>query len=332
MKQTLIAIDGLLYGTKIDNSTAIAGIWEIDDLQNGTLAVFDGDGTLIDGSTPVVETDTILFALGADGGTNVSTIVSPVIDRTSLSVTKNVYVAPVAKVMVIGNYTTGVTYNLNLPTLTAGLTGSIKLVDLTKDHYDTSRYINYEYTIKSGETATSLVTAIVALINADTDGIVTADVTDADNGFSLTSKTAGKDFSATAEGVFADADVLEYKNIVRAKTAGLTVGYTSGLTATVVANVTGNGTYAQILELEKDSVVERGNSNFPAYNDLFFKEVSRAVSGKTYTVYTLTFRTPADNLLKPQNNPIQMLNIAIVSDDTTAGLNITCLDAIFDVL
>jgi len=328
----MIAIDGLLYGTKVDNSTAIAGIWEIDLLQNGTLAVFDGNGTLIDGATPVVETDTVLFALGAGAITNVSTIVSPVIDRTSLSVTKNVYVAPVAKIMVIGNYTTGATYNLNLPTLTTGLTASVKLVDLSKEHYDTSRYINYEYTIKSGETATTLVAAMIALINADADGIVTATQTDADNGFSLTAKTAGKDFSATAEGVLSEADILEYKNIVRAKTAGLTVGYTSGLTATVVANVTGNGTYAQILELEKNSLADRGNSGYPAYNDLFFKEVTRAVSGKTYTVYTLTFRTPADNLLKPQNNPIQSLDIAVVSDDTTTGLNIACLDAIFDVL
>lgn len=327
MRQILITKGDVNYA--YDGADDITGADEITGLADGALACLEKNGTLVDDTLPNVTQDAIYFALGR---TSYGPLLTPLIDIASLKYQKTAYVAPVAKVIVVGSNTDGgTTYNCNLPSSpVAGTTAEIMLIDQDKPHHDRTREKIYQYVVKTGDTAATIEAAIIAKINADANRIATAAEIDSTNhdGFSLTAVTAGNNFSVVCGGILAEADVLEYKEIKHAGTAGLTEGYASGVSTVVVANVVGMGTPAQITELELDYSTELGNTGLDSRGVELYSAASRVVSTATYTTYVLTWTTPSDNPLIPKPNMTQQLVIAVPSGDTGAGKTIAALDAI----
>lgn len=327
MRQILITKGDVNYA--YDGSDDITGADEITSLSDGALACLEKDGTLVDDTLPNVTQDAIYFALGR---TTNGPLITPLIDLATLKYQKTAYVAPVAKVVVVGSNTNaGTTYNCNLPSSpVAGTIAEIMIINQDKSHHDRTREKIYQYQVKTGDSAASIQTAIIALINADANRIVNALEVDATNhdGFKLTAITAGNNFSVVCGGILADADVLEYKEIKHAGTAGLTEGYTAALTAVVVANVVGMGTVAQIAEMELDYSTELGNNGLDSRGVELYSAPSRVVAGATYTTYLLTWTTPSDNPLIPQPNMTQQLVISVPAGDTGAGKTIAALDSI----
>jgi len=101
MREILVAIDSaaITYADSTGGGT-IAGTWEADLLTAGALAVFDKDGTLIDGAIPVPSSDEITFAIGKNGN---GAYLTNHVSRKTLKYFKQVYVAPVAKIMLHGD-------------------------------------------------------------------------------------------------------------------------------------------------------------------------------------------------------------------------------------
>lgn len=324
MRQILIGKGTINYG--LSTSTGdIAGAWELDKLSDGSIVCLEKDGTFVDDTLPVISNDSFYFALGRTG---LPPVISPLIDIATLNWEKSVYVAPVAKVMVVGTNESGVTtYGLNLPSSpVAGTVAGIQIVDLSKHFSDNTRYHNFEHLVVTGDTATTIMNGLLAKVNAD--AFVTMAQIEAGKGFSFTAATAGKDFSINCSGILANADVLAYKDIVFAGTSGLTAGYANGLTTALTANVFGVGTSTEIAGLEADYSTELGNTGLQDRGVSLFTGSTRTVAGATYTKYILTWQTPNDNQLMPKNNPVQTLVIAAASGDTGAGKLCAALDAI----
>jgi hypothetical protein len=324
MRQIFVTKSTVDYG--LSTSTGdIAGMNELDKLENGALVCLDADGAFVDDANPAITTSGIYFALGRTG---LPPVISPLIDIASLNYEKSAYVAPVAKIMVLGTNVSGeTTYGLNLPSsFTVGTEAGIHIVDASKSHGDTSRYHDFTTNVRSGETATTLMARLLALVNAD--NFVTMASIEAGKGYSLTADTAGKEFSVNCSGILEYADVLGYKEVVYAGTAGVASGDTQGLTTVVRANVFGVGTYAEIAALEADYSTEMGNTGLQQRGVALYTGSFGAVSGGTYTTYKLTWQAPGHNVLMPENNPIQLLVIAIPSGETGAGEDCTAMDNI----
>jgi len=327
MRQILITLGDVNYA--YDGADDITGADEITGLANGALACLESDGTLVDDTLPNITKDAIYFALGRSVG---GPMITPIIDIASLAYKKVAYAAPVAKVVCLGSNTdAGTTYNLNLPSSpVVGTTAQLTVINQDKPHHDRTRERIYSHTVVTGDTAASIAAALIAAVNADTLAIVTSAEVDTTNhdGFKLTADTAGNNFDVVCDGILANADVLEYKEIKHAGTAGVTAGYSAGLTAVVVANSLGSGTPAQIRELELDYSTELGNTGLQSRGVDLYSAASRVVSSATYTTYFITWTTPSDNPLIPKANMTQQLVIAVPSGDTAAGKNIAALDAI----
>ncbi len=311
---------------------ASEGFWMIDTMAEGGIGVFNTDQSIVDGTATVLAGDltgdTIYIAAMTPYGIRRSVE----INRKSFSFTKRGAVDPVASVKCLGANATAAHGSLNLPSsLSVGDTVGCTVVDKMKNHEDNSRYSNYSFAVTTGDlltgtTAANIIVKLVALINADSNGIVTAatldDGTDAD-GISFTADTAGYDFAvAKMDGVLKDADILEYKD--------LNGVYTVGLTNTVVANVTGTGTYAQAIAAEKDSSIREGETNAPATtrSDLYTKG-TLAVAGTKYVVYSIYGEQPSDSPTNREANYKQLVQIFCVSTETSTLEIITVLDEIF---
>lgn len=330
MRQILIAKSTIDYGLSTATGD-IAGANALDLLADGSIVCLEKDGTFVDDTTPTITQDAIYFALGRTTG---GPVITPLIDIASMTYEKKVYVAPVAKAICLGSTTNGgTTYNLNIPSSpTVGTSALLTVIDETKPFDNRTREKIYEYVVKTGDTAASVAAGIIAKVNADANRIVNATEIDATNhdGFYLTAITAGNNFNVSCGGILANADVLGYKEIIFAGTAGVTAGYNAAITTAtvVVANVVGTGTSAQILELERDYSTERGNTGLQDRGVSMYTVAERTVSGGTYTTYVITWTAPNDNPLIPKANMTQQLIIAAPSGDTGAGKTCAALDAI----
>lgn len=326
MELTLITKGTLNYAAGLTAGTST--INNINSLTDGALVALDSNGKTLSGTSPQINTDAFYFALGrTTGGPKLSRW----IDRKSMKWTKTAYTAPAAKVMVLGtNVDTVTTYNLNLPSVIVEFDiAGVRLVDLDKPVYDTTRYIDAEVTMRGGETATQVVAKVIAAMNADAkfSSLVTAAQIDADNGISITGKTAGFNFSLEPYGILSDADVLAYNEIVRAGTVGLNAGPAS-ITTVVVALEKGKGTPADITALELEASTYSGNANSNYRPSEKWSVPTRVVSTETYVQYIITWTTPNDNELVPKQNMQQELCIAVPSGDTGAGKTILALETI----
>jgi hypothetical protein len=341
-RDIFITKGGVLYGagltaTYVTEALAAGGFWESTSATVGSLAVFNTDQSVIGYDTgsgagalgdviaaDLTGTSIYIGAMGINGLQR-----STEISRKSFSYSKRVYAAPVEAIKCLGANATAAHGSLNLPSaITVGDTVGVTILDNSKQFYDESRIINYSFAVVTGDlltgvTAKNIIVKLVALINGNSNSIVTAvkldDSSDAD-GIQFTADTAGSDFEIVLmDGVLKDADILQYKD--------LNGTYTVGLDNTVVANVVGEGTAAQALKAERDSSVRQGNTGAShTTKDNLYTPSSNVAAAGTYTVYSLYGSQVTDNPIQRSDNFEQLIQIFVPSAETNANEVATVLD------
>ncbi len=319
------------YGVSYPLTGAVAGVWESNGLNAGTLAIFNQDGSVISDSVNVenVDSDTItgkminLVMMTSD----ITQKVSVSIPRKGFKYSKLVYTAPVKAIKVLGGEKTGAasTYNLNLPaSISAGDLVGVNIIDLTKPFENTQRVKEYSFIATSsdvltGTGASNVLTKLAALINADSKSVVVATVNDDstnNTGLVLTAKIAGNDFAISKiDGVLKDADVVEYKIVNKVYTPSSTVG--------VVANDIGHGTAAQVAKQEVDLATRDGKHVGKVLENELWSAAKETDPNKTYLSYVLIFTEPRDGLLSLDGNVEQLINIYVPVETDTVGSVIT---------
>lgn len=211
-------------------------------------------------------------------------------------------VAAVAKVVFVGNQTDGgTTYSLNLPTLAAGDLAGVTVIDTSKPVGTLRRERSYTYELKSGDDAAAIITALAAIINADAHKIVTAANAHAGatlDGFKLTGSTAGVNFEVAPIGVFRSANIT---------TAGA---------GTAVTTAQGNA--AQIKDLEKFDMVERGLDDARRQSEVVIW-TSDVNTAKSYDQLVVINQEPIRRPFDGGANELSTLTIAVQSDLTAAS-------------
>ena len=184
--------------------------------------------------------------------------------------------------------------------------------------------------VKAGDTPTMIQTKLINAVNSDPKAMVTLAEVDTTNhnGFKVTAKKAGDDFTVVCGGILANADVLERQNVVHAGTAGVIPGYLAGLTTVVVANDKGNGLPAQVRSLETELSPMDGNGPLTTTLSRLYTVPSVVENGILYNGHILKGYVANDNALIPKANFRLELDIAIPSTLYGAGATGAVLTAI----
>ena len=248
-------------------------------------------------STPLEPDEDVFFILNEGGELIRSNNISP-----NFNWSLTAYAAPVVQVGTIGGVAVS---TLPLVANIADYLGgyfSLSIINLSLPVEDSRRYRNYEVRVELGDTIASLVTGLVAEIQADADRIVNAAVVSVVAGneeISLTAITAGVGFSAIPGDIMRDMPVDD----VAAATA-------------VVANVVGVGLPAQLTAYAEDAATHLGyNSQSIVKDNLHSRDFTvpvPAVGGNGYDVYVLQWTARRDDKLgSVDQKPVQELLIAV---------------------
>lgn len=291
MKQILVN-KSIAYAAKLGGGT-IANIKELNLLDTGAVAVFTDGNVLITAAncaTVTIDTKAFFVAVG-NQATASKTYVSSLIPRMNLSYIKQAYVAPVKLVKYIGYDGTTAGTALNLPTLVAGQEAFIKILNTTPglrtmgSVYE-NEIMRYSYVVKTGDTATTIVAALVASINADPNTIVVAAAIATPFGISLTAVDYDTTFSIALDGIL--------NNATKEEPEGANPGVS-------VAMKFGEGRDTQISALELAYSVERGNDNQVHIPQYYYNVVSNVVLGANYDTYTFAFNGKRTTSLSEQS-------------------------------
>ncbi len=348
MKQILI-VNHATYGDGMTLATDT--IDNVDTLTSTALVAFNIDdptpaksGICIQPTPFVISGNSVMFALG----TATTPILSKPIDRASVSYNKYVYTAPVAKIMSFGQADAAddaVENRITFPTIAVGDVYGITLIDKTKPYENLSRVRQYEISAIAGDTQQKILERLRDMINADTLAPCTAALVNTQYGILFTGKTAGSDFtmkpmwslidtsftvegdnSLTAGGTSAIIDGVLYSGAaLNAKYGNATVYDSKPLPV----NNVGEGTAAQIAQIETDYSGGRGNINAVYMLPELWKVPSKVVPGTTYTTYVINWIAPTKYPGHEDTNFEQELIIAVPSGNAAL---ITIIDDILHKL
>lgn len=326
MKKMIIAANGVNFGALTGGGVA-ADITDVNNLADGTLAFFDEAGTYIDGSAAITGGD-LAVALG--GGMDNGSRVINGIDRASLTWDRAAYVAPVAKVMFIGEDSGAVYGALNLPaTIAKGDIYGVRIIDKSLPSTDSRSMINIEVvadtaTVLTGLTANNIIAKLVAAINANdrASALLTAvAVAAAGNnvGIQFTAATAGKDFTARPTQNLQNATYGESQ----IQNGTYAAAYITPA-APVIANNSGNGTPEQVKELYDKYKARLGDSAYPFPE--FYTQDNNLSTALTYDLHHLTYNSymSDDNNEKPY---VLSLIIAVPSTNVNIVNALTAIAA-----
>ena len=284
---------GLTPGTSdLDDLGSLAvGAWAMLDMTEGS-ATYNKVVSIA--ATSEAETPArFMLATMTAGGLKTT----PIITKAQATCVTKAYVAPVARIVMIGNQTDGgTTYSYNLPSLSAGQVAGIIVTDTSKPMHELSRNRTYEYTLGYGDTEATITAALIAKVNADSLRIVNAAVTytNGTDGFKVTGITAGKLFTVSPIGIFQNADIAITTN-----------------------GALGHGTVAQIQAYEKEALSIEGKAN-GRYDELF-TQASVVNTTKTYATYTIQYVVPTLRPHNTSNNWTAELVIAVDSGLSASG-------------
>lgn len=309
MKRVIIVSDGTYAN---DGSATILGGDDVETLATGAIAVLNEDNTLVNNLAPSFNGDRFYFAIGLDEDNDIVDI-SPLIDRDSMSFTEIAPAAAVAKVMWIGE-DSGADGALNLPSpLVVGTVASIAIVDLEKRHEEIDRGSKvYSHVVTASDTNQTVLTGLMNLINAESNGIVTAALENTDKGIKLTGNTAGHNFTAYVtldDNILSNADVLEYMMVNKVYDDTYT-------TATACSK--GTGLASQMIDDELDSKVRQGYQNSFLYNQELWSFPSNFDATATYKQYVITWKTSKRDRLQSKDEPyLKEILLLVDSSKTT---------------
>ena len=298
--QTLLSGEiGVFWASKTNGPDADTGVFTggggNDDIGSagGNNVDVDGTGVL------VTNIDKFFFAQGTGNGNKA--ILGQVIDAKNMSFQVLEYVAPIKKVH---------TVTIAAASLVAG-----KVIDFSAYAKSTlpgmvgsSKEMNINYTIVTGDTATTIGAALKALVDAHPFSTQVASIGNRMTGLSILyscSEAHSSDVVLTITwGVMQDGDI---KNNSWATA-----------TSTIVATVafkTGNGYGPELVELEKDIAVQKGYNPAPMAST-FWTESFYASSAYNYHVIAITHYNETSDKLGA-NPPIGIKETQYIAIDTT---------------
>lgn len=300
---------------------SVPGVWAIDQLADGAVGVFQSDGTLCNGATGTVAFVGDYLQIGmkqVGGGVKQSVRL-----YRPATLKETAYVAPAGTAKSLGaaaaTGNNGDKGSLNLPsTLIAGETVSFSIRDLDKERHDETSIEVYSFPVRSGDVLTgtganNIVAKAAAEVNANANSVVTAAavVVGSDNdGILFTSKVTGKNFAVMImQGLFQDADILEYSFINGEKDTAIDTG--------VVQYEGGQGTPGQIAgvpddnrEGEHEASTRDGQTHTQVLGKYMYSVPSQVEAGITYDQLQLKHVSHMSDELMRENNPKQTLKVA----------------------
>jgi hypothetical protein len=300
MTDVFVLKPSVAYAAKQGGGT-IAGFHEINLLAPGALVAVDENNNIIPANVTALDLQGVKkfrFYVGIDSqDPNAVTTQYPrkslLIDRFTLPFKKKAYDAPVKKVMRFGNdgVTSGASFNF--PTIIPGMEVFLRITrrqDAT--HFSPTAYrgrqignmidsISVSYTTIVGDTAATIGTKLVALINnhagntGDNKWIVAATIGNPVSGVQLTAHHFFQDFDVTFDGIL-----------------------TNSFKITSTAINFGSGYFTQVKELEEQDSTRRGNTSRREFADLFYRVASNHAAGVTgYVLYTHRWSLSGENHL-----------------------------------
>lgn len=309
MKQIFVGKD-LAYAAKVGGST-ISGINELTSLDTGAIAIFTDKNVLVTNAnkgTVLDDCKSFYIAVGDQRTPGSKSFLSELIPRTGTSFKKTEYSPAVQLVKYIGN--DGTQGALNNPTITGvDQELSIKIIDTTPGlrtmgAVDKQEIYRYSIKVKTGDTINTLITALIAKINADTNRIVDALVVGSQVGVKLTAIGVGTTFAIAVDGILVNATIEQPE------------GTTAALIGNSIAMTFGEGTAAQITAMEDAFSVERGNTSRLYLSNLYYSNQSLVTSGSVYDQYSIWWNGRKNMSLGSQDTYRFDVTVALIDDST----------------
>lgn len=309
MKEIVIA-KAVTYSAKVGGGT-ISGYNEVDLLLPGAVAIFTEDEVLITTATlpaAIANVKQFYIAVGQTdkNGSNRS-YVSQLVDRSAFHRSYCAYVAPVNQAIYVGY--DGAAGTLNLPgTLIPGTIASMS-IGVEKEGVEPHvMWSSYQHMVTSVDTDTTIVTDLVAQINADTRPWAkwTAAVigVSPNLGISITSTENGQILLSSVD------ELLQYA--------------TRGILTPIVY---GKGTPAQIAAEELETSSQDGNTNRVLYPAQFYSKPSQVDTTAQYATYTFEWEQERRQNHNAKAGFIKKLTVAV-----PAGTQLTALTTIFTTI
>lgn len=268
------------------SGTQIAGLSEANTLAPGAIALFESSGALIDiiaAQTTPTSADYVILAIGTTNGVRTTHIA-----KGTPKAELNDYVAPVAKIVDFGY--TAQTTGAVLPFAEADIVlGQEYLIKVTKPylhHEDPENYKIY------GIVTTN---AVFSLAATKTESVLKAikakmDLDEAFHDLTIAvtysaSTQGGLKFTSNTAGIEFDVQGLEM--------------FRSTAVAIKTANVLGEGTYTEVVEMEKKYTTEEGNTDQWGYTNGMGGLVSEITTGNTSTFDVLHLKYTRPNTQVP---------------------------------
>ena len=260
-------MENILIGTSVPNLTAKT----IADVVTGDIVLMlhqeAGVAPILRGSevtnAEIAAARGVQFLVkGADGELDGSLIFG---DKEISNKNYQAYAAGVPGVFKLGNNAAAASA-LTIPTTGEGC---IRLIDLTNSYTTTAFPANICLEKKSTETVAQYLARFVAKINADpvAKTLVVAALETATGFHQIKITTLNSNIKL---GIATDGLFVEYQPI------------------TVTPRVVAKGAGAQIVAIEKELSVFKGNGNYTTDNDLYYKEPLKASSAVNYNVLSIT--------------------------------------------
>lgn len=308
----LLITKSTLYAKKRGVAAAISGIKEVNDLDEGAIAVFTDSQELVtaaNASTIFENRSRFFIAVGGDQNTLPGVQISEMIDRGQIiSYFKRAYVAPAKQAIVCG---VGVTQtNDGIGTIVAGDYAYMAITDTTSGIIPPETIERYTYKVKAGDTADNIFMSFAAQINAKVGGLGTAVLNGTDDGFVYTVAEFGKTVEITFDGVASDVPV----------------DYSVTANGAIVINY-GSGTPSHVASIEEEFSPILGNTNKLSQPALWYKRVSKVDSAATYILYTLSHQGIKQGAISQQSTVRKTLIIAIPTGATQIAAFDTCMTA-----
>ncbi len=298
----LFVVKDVVYASKIGGGV-IASAAEMNQLAAGAIAFFTEANALITTANVAAYTGSRCWLAVGSGDVTKGARISIMIDRAVKQKTKTAYVAPVLQRSFIGN--NGTTGALNLPaTLIPGTTADIVIVDTlapVNNTIEATKY-RYQHVVTISDTANTIITSLIAQINADPDAIVDATVVGSQVGIQLDdNRSSGGTFSIGVSEILADATI------------------TADGTNNSLNFKPGNGTPAHITKVETETASHEGKTNGIWYANLYYNVPTEVVVGATYDVYDFKWNQDNYNSINASVATTQHIIVAFTAGAATAG-------------
>jgi len=301
----LLICKSLLYAKKVGVSAAISGINELDQLDNGAIAVFTDRNELVtaaNAATIFENRQQFYIAVGQQGNTfttsltNIGSKVSEYIDRNSVHYQKKDYSAPAKQKVTIGVGADASGNNGMGGTVVAGTYANMRIFETTIGTIPNTKIERYEYRVKVGDTVSDVLEGLITKINANTTlGVATAQgATGSVVGIYFTVNDYNQTVEITCDDIMLDA----------------TIDYTTTARGSVVINY-GVGTAAQVAEMEEERSVEEGNTNKTHIPQKYWKYTPVTDPAGTYDIYSFTWSRRKSGPIKSVESTIQNLIVAM---------------------